>query len=63
MRVIYEHMGGTCDNALSFVLRAVSKKTGLPDLQDADPVCIRLVTVYRLPIRLPAKSALTWPVV
>ena len=27
-------------------------------------VClIRAVTVYRLPIRLPAKSALTWPVV
>ena len=23
----------------------------------------RVVTVYRLPIRLPAKSALTWPVV
>ena len=42
MRVIYEHRGGACDNALSFVLRAVSKKTGLPDLQDADPVCIRL---------------------
>ena len=24
---------------------------------------LQLVTVYRLPIRLPAKSALTWPVV
>ena len=24
---------------------------------------MRRVTVYRLPIRLPAKSALTWPVV
>ena len=32
MRVIYEHRGGTCDNALSFVLTAVSKDTGLiPD--------------------------------
>ena len=29
MRVIYEHRGGTCDNALSFVLRAVSTDTGL----------------------------------
>ena len=28
-RVIYEHRGGTCDNALSFVLRAVSTDTGL----------------------------------
>ena len=26
-------------------------------------VTLGLVTVYRLPIRLPAKSALTWPVV
>ena len=26
-------------------------------------VCLLSVTVYRLPIRLPAKSALTWPVV
>ena len=26
-------------------------------------VCVRVVTVYRLPIRLPAKSALIWPVV
>ena len=24
---------------------------------------LRSVTVYKLPIRLPAKSALTWPVV
>ena len=38
LRAIY-----TCDNALSFVLRAVSKNTGLiPDLQDAGPVCMRL---------------------
>ena len=43
MCVIYEHRRGTCDNALSFVLGAVSNDTGLiPDLQDADPVCIRL---------------------
>ena len=44
MRVIYvQHRGGTFDNALSFVLRAVSQNTGLiPDLQDADPVYIRL---------------------
>ena len=43
MREVYEHRGGTCDNALSFVLTAVSKDTGLiPDLQNADPVCIRL---------------------
>ena len=42
MRAIYEHRGDTCDNASSFVLRAVSKDTGLiPDFQDADPVCIR----------------------
>ena len=42
-RAIYEHRGDTCDNGLSFVLRAVSKNTGLiPDLQDADLVCIRL---------------------
>ena len=41
--MIYEHRGGTCDNALSFILMAVSKKTRLiPDLQDADPVFIRL---------------------
>ena len=26
-------------------------------------IMIGTVTVYRLPIRLPAKSALTWPVV
>ena len=38
-----QHRGGTFDNALSFVLRAVSQNTGLiPDLQDADPVYIRL---------------------
>ena len=43
MRAIHEHRGDTCDNALFFVLRAVSKNTALiPDLQDADPVCIRL---------------------
>ena len=43
MRVIYEHSGGTCDNALYCVLRAVPKDTVLiPDLQDADPVCIML---------------------
>ena len=35
--VIYEHRRGTCDSALSFVLRAVSTNTGLsPDLQDAN---------------------------
>ena len=43
MRAIHEHRGDTCDNALFFVLRAVSKNTALiPDLQDADLVCIRL---------------------
>ena len=49
MRVIYEHRGSTCDIALSFVLRAVSKDKGLiPDLQDADPVCIRLQNLVNL---------------
>ena len=49
MRAIYEHRGDSCDNALSFVLRAVSKDTGLiPDLQDADPVCIRLQNLGNL---------------
>ena len=49
MRVIYEHRGGTCDNGLPFVLRAVSKETGLiPDLQDADPVCIQLQNLGNL---------------
>ena len=39
MREIYKHRGDTCDAALSFVLRAVAKYTGLnPDLQDADPI-------------------------
>ena len=39
MRAIYEHMGDTCDHALSFILRAVSKDKGLiPDFQDADLV-------------------------
>ena len=28
-----------------------------------EPPRLTFVTVYRLPIRLPAKSALTWPVV
>ena len=41
--MIYDHSGGTCGNALPFVLRAVYKDTGLiSDLQDADPVHIRL---------------------
>ena len=49
MRVIYEHRGDTCDNALSFVLRAVSQNAGLiTDLQDADPVCIRLQNLGNL---------------
>ena len=49
MRAIYEHRGDTCGNVLSFVLRAVSKDTGLiPDLQDADPVCIRLQNIANL---------------
>ena len=53
MRAIYEHRGDSCDNALSFVLRAVSKDTGLiPDLQDADPVCIRLQDLGNLRLRL-----------
>ena len=43
MRATYKHRGDTCDDALSFVLRAVSKYTGLnADLQDADLDCIRL---------------------
>ena len=49
MRVIYEHRGGTCENVLSFVLRAVSKNAGLiPALQDADAVCIPLQDVGNL---------------
>ena len=49
MRVIYEHRGHTCDNVLSFVLRAVSKNTGLIlDFQDADPFCIRLQNIGNL---------------
>ena len=28
-----------------------------------EPPRLNFVTIYRLPIRLPAKSALTWPVV
>ena len=52
-RVINEHRGGTCNNALSFVLMGVSKDTGLiPDLQDADPVCIRLQDLGNLRLRL-----------
>ena len=47
--MIYEYRGGTCDNALSFVFRAMSKNTGLiSDLQDADPVCIRLQNLGNL---------------
>ena len=53
MRAIYEHKGDTFDNALSFVLRAASKDTGLiPDLQDADPVCIRLQALGNVRRRL-----------
>ena len=49
MRAIYKYRGDTCDNAFSFVLRVVSKNTGLiPDLQDADPVCIRLQNLGNL---------------
>ena len=48
-RVIYEHRGGTCDNGLSFVLRAVSKDVGLiPDLKDADPVFMWLQNLGNL---------------
>ena len=39
------------------------KKTGLPLIRLTPDGAIVSVTVYRLPIRLPAKSALTWPVV
>ena len=40
VRVTYEYRGDTCDNALSFVLKVVSKNIGLiADLQDADLVC------------------------
>ena len=53
MRSIYEHRGDTCDNDLYLVLRVVSKDTGLiPDLQDADPVCIRLHDLGNLRWRL-----------
>ena len=49
MRSIYEHRGDTCDNDLYLVLRVVSKDTGLiPDLQDADPVCIWLQNLGNL---------------
>ena len=49
MRTIYEHKGDTSDKVLSSVLRAVSKNTGLiPDLQDADPVCVRLQNLRNL---------------
>ena len=48
MRVIYKYRGGTCDNVLSFVLRAVSKDTGFIPDQDADPVCIRLQNLVNL---------------
>ena len=49
MRAIYEHRGDTWDNSLSFVPRAVSKSAGLiPDLQDADLVCIRLQNLGNL---------------
>ena len=51
--MIYGHRGGTCENDLSFVLKAVTKNTGLiPDLQDADPVCIRLQDLRNLRWRL-----------
>ena len=33
------------------------------DYNKHDNINIGYVTVYRIPIRLPAKSALTWPVV
>ena len=53
MRAIYEHRGDTCDNALFFVFKAVSKDTGLiPDLQDPHPVCIRLYNLGQLRWRL-----------
>ena len=49
MGAIYEDRGDTYDIALSFVLRAASKDTGLiPDLQDADPVCIWLQNLGNL---------------
>ena len=49
MRLTYEHRGGMCDNGLPFVLKAASKDKGLiPDLQDADPVCIRLKNLGNL---------------
>ena len=48
MLAIYEHRGDTCDNVLSFVLRAVSKDTGFIPDQDADPVCIRLQNLGNL---------------
>ena len=49
MRAIYEHRSDTCDNALSFVLRAESKVTPLmPDLHHAYPVCIRLQNLGNL---------------
>ena len=47
--VIYEHRDGACGNALSIILRAVSKNTGLiSDLQDAGPVCIRRMNLGSL---------------
>ena len=49
MGAIYEDRGDTYDIALSFVLRAASKDTGLiPDLRDADPVCIWLQNLGNL---------------
>lgn len=40
IRAIDERRGAACDNALSIVLRAVFKNTGLiPELHDAYPVC------------------------
>ena len=42
MRSIYEHRGDTFVNDSSSVHRAVSNYNELiPDLEDADPVCVR----------------------
>ena len=62
VRYAYRGLHGICANGGSVelsgtgVVKNTKRKTRAAELKTS-------VTVYRLPIRLPAKSALTWPVV
>ena len=57
---IYSEYSGYCrEKNRMFVRRVLLVYSGFSKLLIMFPA----VTIYRLPIRLPAKSALTWPVV